>query len=277
MITFNRFEYSKELFEQYKSSLDLDEDAIVLIDSGTDKYIYAKGSYFGSTEIYKGNTEPTDESIKLWIDTDEQSIKYKDNTNTWVTISSGEGNLIYIGDKKPSDDTEYKVWINPDEVIEDDEEPLIIDTELNPDSINPVQNSTITAEINKLKNNKQDVLVSGENIKTIDNDPILGKGNIDLESKYLKKTDSEAFITEDEVAEQYQPKGDYLTSTDLPDFTLTYIGEEEPEITSDFNRWINPNEDSFDGVDVYNALIEYVNTKFKAIDELLELIIGEEI
>ena len=39
MITFNRFEYSKELFEQYKGSLDLDEEAIVLIDSGTDKYI----------------------------------------------------------------------------------------------------------------------------------------------------------------------------------------------------------------------------------------------
>lgn len=243
MITFNRFEYSKELFEQYKGSLDLDEDAIVLIDSGTDKYIYAKGSYFGSTEIYKGNTEPTDESIKLWIDTNEQSIKYKDNTDTWVTISSGEGNLIYIGNEKPGEDTEYKVWISPDEVIEDDEEPLIIDTELNPDSINPVQNSTITAEFNK----------------------------------YLKKIDAEAFITEDEVAEQYQPKGDYLTSTDLPDFTLTYIGEEEPEITSDFNRWINPNEDSFDGVDVYNALIEYVNTKFKAIDNVLELIIGEEI
>lgn len=98
MITFNRFEYSKELFEQYRSSLDLDEDAIVLIDSGTDKYIYAKGSYFGSTEIYKGNTEPTDESIKLWIDTDGQFIKYKDNTNTWVTIGGGGGkaNVLVI-------------------------------------------------------------------------------------------------------------------------------------------------------------------------------------
>jgi hypothetical protein len=183
MISFNRFNGTKEDFDLYKSSLGLSEEDIVFIsDNATNKFIYANGTYFGSTEIYKGSIEPTDESIKLWIDTNEQSIKYKDNNDTWVTISSGEGNLIYIGDKKPGDDTEYKVWISPDEVIEDDEEPLIIDTELNPDSINPVQNSTITAEFNK----------------------------------YLKKTDAEAFITEDEVAEQYQPKGDYLTAEDLP-------------------------------------------------------------
>lgn len=71
--------------------------------------------------------------------------------------------------------------------------------------------------------------------------------------------------------------GEFDDLNNIPDFTLTYIGEGEPEINSDFNRWINPNEDSFDGVDVYNALIEYVNTKFKSIDDVLELIIGEEI
>lgn len=246
MISFKKFKGSKEDFEIYKSSLEITNDDIVFIYNTENevKYLYINGVYFSSNEIYIGKEQPTTGSVKLWVDTtDTPSLKYEKSGGVWETISSGEGNIIYIGDEKPGDDTEYKVWINPDEVIEDDEEPLIIDTELNPDSINPVQNSTITAEFNK----------------------------------YLKKIDAEAFITENEVAEQYQPKGDYLTSTDLPDFTLTYIGEEEPEITSDFNRWINPNEDSFDGVDVYNALIEYVNTKFKAIDNVLELIIGEEI
>lgn len=247
MITFNRFEYSKELFEQYKGSLDLDEEAIVLIDSGTDKYIYAKGSYFGSTEIYKGNIEPTDESIKLWIDTNEQSIKYKDNTDTWVTISSGEGSSIidtemsdtsenpvqnkvikhyvdektkqniHVGDKPPEDE-DVDIWVDPDEEP-DNENPLIIDTQLDLNSANPVQNSVITKEIYRLQDEKQDVLKSGENIKTINNESILGEGNIDLESKYLKKTDAEAFITEDEVA-KVAFTGNFNDLDNIPDFNL---------------------------------------------------------
>lgn len=219
MITFNKFEYSKELFEQYKSSLDLDEDAIVLIDSGTDKYIYTKGSYFGSTEIYKGSIEPTDESIKLWIDTNEPaSLKYKNSIEEWETIAiGGEGSSspeIYIGNEQP-ESSDVVVWYDTSGADVPDE-PII---------------TTVTWGDIKGKPEFAEVAYSGE----FD----------DLEN--------------------------------IPDFTLTYIGEEEPEINSDFNRWINPNEDSFDGVDVYNALIEYVNTKFKAIDELLELIIGEEI
>lgn len=300
MITFNRFKGSKGLFEEYKKEglLDLNDEAIVFIYDDKDRYIYdySTNTYFGSTEIYVGSESPAlDGSIKLWIDTNDSSIKYNPNNESWITISSGEGNLIYIGENPPADDSDYVVWINPDEIIEEEEEnPLVIDSALNASSLNPVSNKAITEEFNKIKNNKQDKL-SEENLKTIDNESLLGKGNIDLESKYLKKTDAEAFITEGEVAEQYQPKGDYLTAEDLseladvassgsfndladvPDFTLTYVGEGEPEINSDFNRWINPNEESFDGVDVYNALIEYVNTKFKAIDDVLELIIGEEI
>jgi hypothetical protein len=245
MISFKKFNGSKGDFEIYKPSLEITNDDIVFIYNTENevKYLYINGVYFSSNEIYIGKEQPTTGSVKLWVDTtDTPSLKYEKSGGVWETISSGEGNLIYIGNEKPGDDTEYKVWISPDEVIEDDEEPLIIDTELNPDSINPVQNSTITAEFNK----------------------------------YLKKTDAEAFITEDEVA-KVAFTGNFNDLVNIPDFTLTHIGEEEPEINSDFNRWINPNEDSFDGVDVYNALIEYVNTKFKAIDDVLELIIGEEI
>lgn len=123
MITFNRFEYSKELFEKYKGSLDLDEDAIVLIDSGTDKYIYAKGSYFGSTEIYKGNIEPTDKSIKLWLDTNEPaSLKYKNSKEEWETISTGgtgTGTSVEVINRLDSDSTTGALSAKQGKVLKD--------------------------------------------------------------------------------------------------------------------------------------------------------------
>jgi hypothetical protein len=221
MISFNRFNGTKEDFELYKSSLGLSEEDIVFIsDNNTHKFIYANGTYFGSTEIYEGTSEPEDLSVKLWLDTNEPtSLKYKNSDEEWEIIAlGGEGSSspeIYIGSEQPSDDSDVVVWYDTNGVDEPDEP--AITTVTWGDIVNkpPFADVAHSGEFDDLKN--------------------------------------------------------------VPDFTLTYIGEGEPEINSDFNRWINPNEDSFDGVDVYNALIEYVNTKFKAIDELLELIIGEEI
>lgn len=55
-------------------------------------------------------------------------------------------------------------------------EDLMADLALSTTSENPVQNKVITTALN----NKQDTLVSGTNIKTINNTSILGSGNIDI-------------------------------------------------------------------------------------------------
>ena len=55
---------------------------------------------------------------------------------------------------------------------------ITVDTSLSTSSTNPVQNKVVTTELNK----KQEKLVSGSNIKTINGTSILGSGNITIQS-----------------------------------------------------------------------------------------------
>lgn len=63
---------------------------------------------------------------------------------------------------------------------------IIIDQEIIEDSPNPVANSVIYNALLE----KQDVLISGENIKTILGNDLLGGGNIDLEDMGLGDIDA---------------------------------------------------------------------------------------
>ena len=58
-------------------------------------------------------------------------------------------------------------------------------------------------------NSKQDELVSGTNIKTINNESILGEGNITID------VDTSNLLTKDEASNTYQVKGDYATQEEL--------------------------------------------------------------
>lgn len=67
----------------------------------------------------------------------------------------------------------------------------------NTEPITPTDKEQIEQEITNLQNNKQDTLVSGENIKTINNESILGSGNIEIQgdlSNYYTKTEIDAMI-----------------------------------------------------------------------------------
>lgn len=59
-------------------------------------------------------------------------------------------------------------------------------------------------------NSKQDELVSGTNIKTINNESILGEGNITID------VDTSNLLTKDEASETYQVKGDYALKSEIP-------------------------------------------------------------
>lgn len=61
---------------------------------------------------------------------------------------------------------------------------MSIDTELDTNSINPVQNKAIATAVE----GKQDTLVSGETIKTINNETILSSGNIDVQEPLVSGT-----------------------------------------------------------------------------------------
>lgn len=89
---------------------------------------------------------------------------------------------------------------------------------------NYATNDKVDEEIGKLENSisdKQDTLVSGLNVKTINGKSILGSGNIVIEGGG-GSTDLTGYATEDWVGANYQPKGNYLT--EIPS---EYVTEEE--------------------------------------------------
>ena len=87
-----------------------------------------------------------------------------------------------------------------------------------------------TDDIIVLQNNKQDVLISGENIKTINNESILGSGNINIEgggsggtSNYNELTNKPKINNIELKGNKslndlgIQPKGNYALESDIPD------------------------------------------------------------
>lgn len=86
-----------------------------------------------------------------------------------------------------------------------------------------------TDDIIVLQNNKQDVLISGENIKTINNESILGSGNIEIgggsggTSNYNALTNKPKINNVELKGNKslndlgIQPKGNYALESDIPD------------------------------------------------------------
>lgn len=97
-------------------------------------------------------------------------------------------------------------------------------------------------------NAKQDALVSGTNVKTINNESILGEGNITIEGGMDEDTEllissalvdlNDRKIDATEVKENYQKKGDYATNTkvdtkaNISDVPTNTDYEEAQKITS---------------------------------------------
>lgn len=83
-----------------------------------------------------------------------------------------------------------------------------------------------TNDITGLQNNKQDVLISGENIKTINNESILGTGNIEIDvgSINYNELENKPKINNIELTGNktlnnlgIQPAGNYALESEIPD------------------------------------------------------------
>ena len=72
---------------------------------------------------------------------------------------------------------------------------------------------------------KQNILVSGGNIKTINGQTILGSGNIIIDGGSGGSTDLTGYATEDWVSANYQTKGNYLTSIPSEYITETELND----------------------------------------------------
>lgn len=88
-----------------------------------------------------------------------------------------------------------------------------------------------TDDIINLQNNKQDVLISGENIKTINNESILGSGNIEIGGGSGGTSNYNALTNKPKINNVelngnktlndlgIQPKGNYALESDIPDIS----------------------------------------------------------
>ena len=106
-----------------------------------------------------------------------------------------------------------------------------------------------TDDITQLQNNKQDVLISGENIKTINNESILGSGNINIEGGGSGGTSDYTHLTNKPSINNVtlngnkslndlgiQPKGNYLTSETDPTVPTYVKNITQANITSWNNK-----------------------------------------
>lgn len=79
----------------------------------------------------------------------------------------------------------------------------------NSEPITPSDKEQIEQSITNLQNNKQDTLVSGENIKTLNNESLLGSGNIDIQ------VDLSDYYTKEEINTMIGDVESILTTLDI--------------------------------------------------------------
>ncbi len=117
----------------------------------------------------------------------------------------------------------------------------------NSEPITPTDKEQIESQINSLQNNKQDTLISGENIKTINNESLLGAGNLEVItdlSDYYNKNEANALL---DTKENKITATNLLSSDLVDDFNNTHKFVTLEEKTT----W-NNKMDSFNLNDYYN-------------------------
>ena len=110
---------------------------------------------------------------------------------------------------------------------------IAVDTAMSSTSTNPVQNKVITAAVN----GKQDALVSGTNIKTVNGESLLGSGNIIAGDpnavKYVEQTltDSQKTQARSNIgAGTYSKAGSGIPKSDLSSAVQTSLGKADTAI-----------------------------------------------
>lgn len=174
---------------------------------------------------------PTSENIQDKIDDSLKNYATKDEVNNKQdklisgdnikTINGksilGEGNITIQGEGGNIDLSEYitKTELDKKGYLTSIPSEYITETELNDKDY--ATNTTV--------NSKQDKLVSGDNIKTINGYSLLGSGNIAIGGG--GSTDLSNYYTKTESDNKFQLKGDYIT----PDNIDSYLGTINQDIT----------------------------------------------
>ena len=157
----------------------------------------------------------------------------KDNTSYKVIINNNECDIPYeVLEEKGQIELGVVAYLveNEQEIKRYNPSPIYFDSIIgslkeqyeNTEPITPSDKEQIEQAILNLQNNKQDTLVSGENIKTLNNESLLGSGNIEIEvdlSNYYTKAET---YSKGEVNNLIPTKTSDLTN-DSDYTTKTYV------------------------------------------------------
>lgn len=235
------------------ASYDSQTKRINFYDNGGNilKYIdatdFIKDGMVSNVAISEGNlvitfnTDAGKEPISIALTDIFNSANYYNKTEV-------DGKLALKADKTEIPDTSdfiTKDEYNPKELATAKALTQLNETKADKTEIPDVSTFATKTELNA----KQDALVSGTNIKTINNQSILGEGNIEIQGGGMDK-DTELLISSalvdlndrkidaTEVKENYQKKGDYATNTkvdtkaNISDVPTNEDYEEAQKITS---------------------------------------------
>ena len=153
----------------------------------------------------------------------------KDNTSYKVIINNNECDIPYeVLEEKGQIELGVVAYLveneryNPSPIYFDSIIGSLKEQYENTEPITPSDKEQIEQAILNLQNNKQDTLVSGENIKTLNNESLLGSGNIEIEvdlSNYYTKAET---YSKGEVNNLIPTKTSDLTN-DSDYTTKTYV------------------------------------------------------
>ena len=169
------------------------------------------------------------------------------NSENYYNKTEVDGKLALKADKSEIPDTSEfitKEEYNPKELATAKALTQLNETKADKTELPDVSTFATKTELNA----KQDALVSGTNVKTINNESILGEGNITIEGGMDENTEllissalvdlNDRKIDATEVKENYQMKGDYATNTkvdtkaNISDVPTNEDYEEAQKITS---------------------------------------------
>ena len=214
-------------------------------------------SYIDATNFIKdgmvSNVAISEGNIVITFNTDAGqepiSIALTDifNSENYYNKTEVDGKLALKADKSEIPDTSEfitKEEYNPKELATAKALTQLNETKADKTELPDVSTFATKTELNA----KQDTLVSGTNIKTVNNQSILGEGNITIEGGMDEDTEllissalvdlNDRKIDATEVKENYQKKGDYATNTkvdtkaNISDVPTNTDYEEAQKITS---------------------------------------------
>lgn len=222
-------------------------DGVTMDVSEDGKYVVIKVDPKRETHI--GTSVPTDDYSDLFVNTADDSLSYKAPDGSWKPIAGGGSGGGLVDD----------VRVNGQSIVENKVANIVVDTELNEQSLNPIANSLFAARITAIgsalsthitnKTNPHEVTAAQLGLGNVNTELAAVEGDI---SAHKKDTDNPHNVTKSQVG---LGNVDNTSDADKPVSTAqaAAIKVAKDDITAHKNNKSNPHAVTADQVGLGNV------------------------